>query len=80
MEKEAQLVMGSLSKTGVMPVFLLNHDVGFEGGIHADFPPIPTPVKWVFMNVLTLWQFSWWKYATCNFSGKLKAMPRDRKA
>jgi hypothetical protein len=74
MEKEAQTVMKSLSKTRVFPVALLNHDVDYEGGIHADFPPIPKPIKWVFMHILTLRHYSWWKFASCDFSGRLKAV------
>jgi hemerythrin-like domain-containing protein len=74
MDKEGQMVMKSLSKTRVMPVALLNHDVDYEGGIHADFPPIPKPIRWVFMHILTLRHYSWWKFASCDFSGRLKAV------
>lgn len=78
MENEAEQVMRGLSKTKVMPVFLLNHDVGYEGGIHASFPPIPAPVKWVFMHVFTLFHYSWWKYASCDFSGNLKVLKSEK--
>jgi hemerythrin-like domain-containing protein len=78
LEKEAQLVMGSLSKTKVIPAFLLNHDVAYEGGLHASFPSIPAPVKWIFMHVLTLFHYSWWKYAACDFSGNLKVAKSEK--
>ncbi|KAF2492128.1 hypothetical protein BU16DRAFT_551840 [Lophium mytilinum] len=71
-EKEVEMVMGSLSKTTQLPLFLLNHDVTFEGGIH-DFPPIPPPVRWALMRILPLVHPSWWKFASCDSSG----MPRE---
>lgn len=75
-EKEAQQVMSSLSITTQMPVFLLNHDVSFEGGIHSKFPPIPPPVKWMMMKVFPLVHGSWWKFATCDSAGMPKALHR----
>ncbi len=71
-EKEVQQVIGSLSKTAVMPAILLNNDVTFEGGMHANFPSIPGPVKWLLMHVFTLWHWRWWKYASSDTYGRPK--------
>lgn len=69
MQKEGEKVMAGLSKTAQLPVFLLNHDVTFEGGIH-NFPPIPPPVKWVLMRVFTIPNWTWWKFAACDTTGR----------
>jgi hypothetical protein len=74
-EKEAEQVIGGLSKTTQLPVFLLNHDVSFEGGIH-DFPPIPPPVRWVLMRVFPMVHTNWWKFASCDYAGMPKALHR----
>ncbi|KAF2274727.1 uncharacterized protein EI97DRAFT_434953 [Westerdykella ornata] len=70
-EEEGKAVMGGLSKTRQLPVVLLNHDVTFEGeGLHANFPPLPAPVKWVLMNVCARWNASWWAFSTCGVDGR----------
>lgn len=66
---EAKKVMAGLSMTSCMPSFLLNHDVTYEGGMHASFPPMPKPVKWVLMHILTMWHWKWWKFASCDTYG-----------
>lgn len=73
LQREADSVMKSLSPTTQMPVFLLNHDVTYEGGIH-NFPPIPAPVKFVLMQVCARWNKDWWKFATCGYDGKPKRL------
>jgi len=73
MKKEGETVMASMSKTEQLPLFLLNHDVTYEGGIH-NFPPIPAPVKWALMNVFTRWNPSWWKWATCGYDGRPRGL------
>jgi hypothetical protein len=77
-EREGKEVMAKLSKTRVMPAFMLNNDVTYEGGIH-NFPPIPGPVKWLLMNVFALWHWRWWSWTSCDRSGKLK-VGKGRKA
>lgn len=67
--KEGETVMGGMSKTTQLPLFLLNHDVTFEGAIHS-FPPVPAPVTFMLRNVMGRWQF-----ATCGFDGR----PRELK-
>jgi hypothetical protein len=73
MEEEGKKVMGAMSKTELLPVFLLNHDVGFEGSRH-DFPPLPAPVRWVLREVCGRWNAEWWKFATCGFDGKAREL------
>jgi hemerythrin-like domain-containing protein len=72
-QREGDQVMKTLSTTKQMPVFLLNHDVTYEGGIH-NFPPIPAPVKFVLMQVCARWNRDWWKFATCGYDGKPKSL------
>jgi hypothetical protein len=67
---EAEEVMGGLSKTEVLPVLWLNHDVTFEGGIHRGFPPVPAAVRWVLREVCGRWNAEWWKFSTCGFDGR----------
>ncbi|KAF2469781.1 uncharacterized protein BDR25DRAFT_370412 [Lindgomyces ingoldianus] len=72
-QKEADKVMGSMSKTTQLPAFLLNHDVTFEGGVH-HFPPIPTPVGWVLRNVFGRVKGDWWRFAACGFDGRPRGL------
>lgn len=68
-KKEGELVMGAMCKTTVLPVFLLNHDEGFEGGVHS-FPPLPGVVKWVLRNGFGRVKGGWWKFAACGYDGR----------
>jgi hypothetical protein len=74
MADEGEKIMGSMSKTDLLPLFFVNHDVLFEGGIH-NFPPVPAPVKFVLSQVFGRWQSAWWQFATCGLDGK----PRELK-
>ncbi|KAJ4986351.1 hemerythrin HHE cation binding domain-containing protein [Stagonosporopsis vannaccii] len=65
---EGEKVMGGMCKTTVLPVFLLNHDEGFEGGVHS-FPPLPGVVKWVLKNGFGRVKGAWWKFAACGYDG-----------
>jgi hypothetical protein len=69
-KEEGDMVMGSLSKTQTLPVFFLNHDVTYEGGLHADFPPLPAPVRWVLREGFPRWKAEWWKFSTCGYDGR----------
>jgi hypothetical protein len=73
-EKAAENAIGSLSKTAVIPGILLNHDVTYQGGLHATFPPIPWPVRWVLMHICTLWYWWWWRFASCDTYGRPKVL------
>lgn len=74
MKKDGEKVMGGMSKTTQLPIFLTNHDVTWENGIH-DFPPLPPPVRWVLREVAARKKASWWKFSTCGFDGR----PRELK-
>ena len=69
LKAEGEKVMGGLSKANQLPMFLINHDAEFEGGIH-NFPPVPAPVKWVLFQVFGRWQYDWWKFGTVGYDGK----------
>ncbi|KAI0104985.1 hemerythrin HHE cation binding domain-containing protein [Nemania sp. FL0031] len=56
-------------------VFVIaTHDVEFEGGIHTDFPPIPSAITWGLKN-LAWWAHSdWWQFAPCDRQGKMRPL------
>lgn len=70
LKAEADKVMAGLSKTEQLPLFFMNHDITYEGGIHASFPPIPAPVRWVLREVCGRWNADWWKFSSCGFDGR----------
>lgn len=51
---------------------ILDADDGasFEDRMWAGWPPIPYAVRWVFCNVLTWRHRGYWKFASCDGSGK----------
>ncbi len=56
--------------TDVVPFFLLNLDHTVEGGLWANWPPIPPPIKWGLINIAGAWHSGWWKFASCDATGK----------
>ncbi|KAF2749666.1 hypothetical protein M011DRAFT_475018 [Sporormia fimetaria CBS 119925] len=72
---EGDKVMGTLNKTTQLPVFFLNHDLTYENGLHASFPPIPGVVTWVLREGFARWNASWWQFATCGFDGRPRELP-----
>ncbi|KAF3047182.1 hypothetical protein E8E12_011574 [Didymella heteroderae] len=56
--------------TDVVPFFLMNLDATYEEGRWANWPPIPAPVRWGLINVAGSWNWSWWKFASCDSSGR----------
>jgi hypothetical protein len=73
MKAEAEKTMGGMSKTGVLPVFFLNHDCNFEGGWH-NFPEMPAAVRWVLRSLCGRWHGEWWKFSTVTFDGRPRAL------
>ncbi|KAI1412111.1 hemerythrin HHE cation binding domain-containing protein [Hypoxylon sp. FL1857] len=56
-------------------VFVIaTHDVEFEGGIHKDFPPIPSAVTWGLRNVAWWAHTDWWQFAPCDRQGKMRPL------
>ncbi|KAF2437922.1 hypothetical protein P171DRAFT_372699 [Karstenula rhodostoma CBS 690.94] len=63
----------TVSKAGtadVVPFFLLNHDVTYEEGMWASWPPMPAPVRWGLVNLAGAWHWAWWKFASCDAGGR----------
>ncbi|EOA90476.1 uncharacterized protein SETTUDRAFT_167316 [Exserohilum turcica Et28A] len=58
----------------VVPFFLLNLDAEYEDGLWADWPPMPRPVRWGLVNVGGSVHWSWWKFASCDASGKRREL------
>ena len=64
--------------TDVVPFFLLNLDHNVEGGLWANWPPIPAPIKWGLINIAGSWHAGWWKFTSCDAAGQprqLYALP-----
>ena len=80
-EREAAAVFKAWGKKTVMkagvadavPFFLMNLDATYEEGRWANWPPIPAPVRWGLANIAGSWNWSWWKFASCDSTG----MPRE---
>ena len=56
--------------TDVLVFFLLNMDREYEEGLWRDWPPIPRAARWAMVNVAGIWHNSWWKFASCDASGR----------
>ncbi|KAJ2981744.1 hypothetical protein NUW58_g6610 [Xylaria curta] len=56
-------------------VFVMaTHDVEFEGGIHKDFPPIPSAITWGLRNLAWWAHRDWWQFAPCDRLGKMRPL------
>ncbi|KAF2864909.1 hypothetical protein BDV95DRAFT_508236 [Massariosphaeria phaeospora] len=62
-------VRGGLSKTAQLPVFSVNHDATYEGGLHS----CPVPMSWTQRIVFGRRNSEWWKFGTCGFDGRPRA-------
>ncbi|KAH7385948.1 hypothetical protein BKA66DRAFT_415556 [Pyrenochaeta sp. MPI-SDFR-AT-0127] len=56
----------------VVPFFLMNLDATYEGGIWANWPPMPGPIRWGLTNVAGAVHWRWWKFASCDAQGTPK--------
>ncbi|KAJ4360498.1 uncharacterized protein N0V89_001063 [Didymosphaeria variabile] len=56
--------------TDVVPFFLLNLDVTYEEGMWTSWPPMPVPIRWGLVNIAGAYHWAWWKFASCDASGK----------
>jgi hypothetical protein len=52
-----------------VPFFLMNLDRTAEEGMWANWPPIPSPVRWGLVNIAGAWHSAWWKFASCDSAG-----------
>jgi hypothetical protein len=66
---ERERVVGDMSKTKLLPVFLLNHDEWFEGRTHA-FPGMTGVSMRVLRDVCGRVNGEWWKFSTVGFGGR----------
>ena len=69
-EKTAQHSMARTSSFNLLPMLWYNLDVEFEGGKWKNFPPVPTPMRWVLVNIFGWWQARWWRFGSCGTDGK----------
>jgi hypothetical protein len=58
----------------VVPFFLMNLDGAYEEGLWANWPPMPKLVKWGLVNVAGSVYGSWWKFGSCDGSGKTREL------
>jgi hypothetical protein len=56
--------------TYVVPFFLLNLDRTVEGGMWANWPPMPAPIRWGLINLAGAWHAKWWRFASCDAAGQ----------
>jgi hypothetical protein len=54
----------------VVPFFLMNLDATAEGGLWANWPPMPAPIRWGLVNLAGAWYGSRWRFASCDAQGK----------
>jgi len=76
-EKDGRAAVGMSDKTAGLAFFFLNRDTTFEGGKWAAFPPIPRPIRWVFTHICTWPNRAYWKFASCDYSGKPQDLYAD---
>ncbi|RKL31416.1 hypothetical protein BFJ72_g11050 [Fusarium proliferatum] len=59
----------------ILPLALILHDKDFEGGIWADFPPLPwialVAIRWLFVRT----HQDWWRFAGCDSSSNRQDLP-----
>jgi hypothetical protein len=66
--EEKRSLLGGLSKTKVLPVFLLNHDESSSG----EFPEINGVRMWAAREVCARQNGEWWKFSTVGFGGEIR--------
>ncbi|ROT39621.1 hypothetical protein SODALDRAFT_134403 [Sodiomyces alkalinus F11] len=58
----------------VVPFFLMNLDRGVEGGMWANWPPMPAPIRWGLANVAGAWYGGRWRFASCDAQGRSREL------
>jgi hypothetical protein len=75
MDAEGEKAVGGMPKTTQLAFCFLNHDIDYEDGRWAGFPEAaPKLIVWAIKNVFTCWHAKWWKFASCDSSGRLKPL------
>ncbi|CZT05035.1 uncharacterized protein RAG0_11270 [Rhynchosporium agropyri] len=62
-----------LSKLGGVPFFAQNLDTEFEEGIWSAWP-MPVVVRWLIPRTVGRWNREWWRWASCDESGRLREL------
>lgn len=64
--KKGTTTLNATDFVAMMPFGIFAHDITYEGGLHADFPPIPWPIAWVMRYVASWWHNDWWRFSPCD--------------
>jgi len=66
----------SLKTTGLadLGIMFYNMDMEFEGGLSKEIVAIPALVNWVFFNAIAWWNAGWWRFGSCDASGKRRQL------
>jgi hypothetical protein len=59
----------------VVPIMAVTHDVTYEDGLHKNFPPMPSVMKFVIFRIFSMWHWRFWKFGACETSGLPKSTP-----
>ncbi|KAF4446861.1 hypothetical protein F53441_9565 [Fusarium austroafricanum] len=78
-KKGAEIGSNAMKKAShrneILPLALILHDKSFEGGIWADFPPLPwiglVVIRWLFVRT----HQDWWRFAGCDSSCNPQDLP-----
>lgn len=52
----------------------MSHDANYEGGLWADWPPMPAPVKFMVKNVLVPWNSGMVRFAPSDKRGNMRPL------
>ena len=58
-----------------------NHDVNYEGGRWANWPPAPWFILWFCRNIAFWAHSDWWRFGACDRLGNMQplyAIPGNR--
>ncbi|KUJ23801.1 uncharacterized protein LY89DRAFT_604022 [Mollisia scopiformis] len=72
--KEGKRTVTSMTKFKALPFFFLNLDITHEDYLWKDWPPVPSPARWVITHCLTLKHQGYWKFASCDQRGVPKPL------
>lgn len=51
--------MAKKNETTEMPVFMLNHDLTYESGLHTNFLPAPAFTRFILMHICPTVHYGW---------------------
>lgn len=68
-KEHREKIFGSMSKTELLPLFLMNHDSTFDGVSHG-FPKTSLLPGRILRELYGRKHAEWWKFSTVGFDGK----------